>query len=289
MSRFFHFSILILLFLIIISKNCLATDGSILQAENSFSIGTGLLHIQYGETISGYSGYLDNETGDINTTIIEGTGLADDNADGNRRTFLGMRIFPGAYLSGKFIYADGSTDYDGHTLTGIPISTTDLATIVKANISFGKSYKLSDRVILIPTVNAGIHNWKRVANPNALFGGVNYESVEIYRHLSVGIGMKSDIRIMESEILTLGVDVLRNFNSNMTSSYTGNYYELGNSVTIVATGKITIEAAKNVNLFGALDFETFTYGKSDVAPNGFLEPDSKTSLTLYSVGFAYAY
>jgi hypothetical protein len=289
MSRCFQFSILFLLFLIIISKNCLATDGSILQAENSFSIGTGLLNLQYGETISGFSGYLDTENGDINTIIIEWTGLANDNADGNRRTFLGMRIFPGAYFSGKIIYADANTEYDGYTLSGTPISTTDLATFLKANIAFGKSIKLSDRVILIPTINAGIHNWKRVSNPYLIVGGVNYESDEIYRHLNAGIGLKSDIRILEQEVLSLGIDVLQNFNSNMTSSYTANNYELGNSVTLRVNGKITIEPAKNVNLYGAIDFETFNYGKSDIASNGFLEPDSKTSITLYSVGVAYAY
>lgn len=267
----------------------MATDGSILQAENSFLIGTGLLHLQYGETYPGYPGYLDTETGDILTTIIEWSSLADDSERNPPRVILGMHIAPGTYLSAKLIYADGSTDYDGQTLSGVPISTTDLTTLLKGYIAFGKSFKSSDRFILIPTIIAGIDNWKRVSNPHSIINGVNYESVEIYRHVSAGIGLKGDYRIMEGEVFSLGVDLLQNFNSNMTSSFTGNNYILGNSIKYRINGKITYEPAQKVNLYGAIDFETFYYGKSDVAPNGFLEPDSKTSLTLYTVGVAYAY
>jgi len=264
-------------------------DESFLQAENEFLIGTGLLHVQYGETISGFSGYLDKETGDINSTVIKWTKLYDVDSNDSHLDSPGFHFFPGAYFSGMLIYADGSTDYDGYTLSGSPISTTDLSTFLKGYLSFGKAYKVSERIILIPKLMAGIQNWKRVSNPNFISNGVNYESVEIYRHLNAGFGIKSDVRIWNREIISFGVDFLQNFNSNMTSSYTGNLYELGNFETVRVNGEIIMEVTKSVNFYGAIDYETFNYGKSDIASDGFLEPDSKTSLTLYSVGVAYAY
>lgn len=282
-----------LLFFLIVSilaKRSFAIDGSILQSENFLSVGTGFMHLQYGETISGFPGYLDTETGDVNATIVEWTGLSDDNADGNRQAFMGMHIFPGAYLSGKLIYANGYTEYNGYTMSGDPISTTDLATYLQGYVAIGKSFKsTSDRAIVIPVIMIGVENWKRVSNPNLITGGVNYESDEIYRHFNAGVGVKGDIDVINGEVASLGINILQNFNSNMTSSYTGNNYVLGNSVTLKINGKYTIEPAKNVNLYGAIDYETFKYGKSAIAPNGYLEPDSTTYIILYSVGVAYSY
>lgn len=274
---------------VFIPASCLATDRSILQADNLVSVGFGLLRMQYGETYSGYSDYLDTETGNILSLVGERSVLADDRGSGPQKTFFGIPLFPGGYASLRLVYSDGSTLYNGYTFSGVAISTTDLDTILKGDLSLGRSYSPVGYLVLIPKVDLGIQNWKRVSNPNYIYGGINYESVEIYRHLSAGAGLKCDIRISEGNVLSIGFDLLQNFNSNMTSSYDGNHYELGNNLDVRANAKLTFEVSQDVNLFGAVDYETFRYGISDVAPNGFLEPDSKTAMTLYTFGFAYYY
>ena len=282
--------VLAFLFLLITGPKAFAIDPDILQAENAFSIGTGLIHFAYGETAAGFPGYLDTENGDLNTTTFDWSGLADDNhQEGSRPLLLAIPVLPGSYFSGQLIYANGATAYDGHTLSGIPVSTTDTSMFLKGYLALGTAYSISQKMILIPSIVGGVHYWRRIIEPNSIFQGVNHENVETYRHFNGGFGLQTDFRILEGGFVSLGVDFLRNFNSNMTSSQIRDTFWLGNSLTYRLKGKITYEAGKNINFFGGVHFETFTYGRSPTQDNGFYEPDSKSSLTLYSVGAAYAY
>ena len=273
--------------LVSLCGNVYATDRSILQAENELGIGTGLTHLGYGETLPGFPGYFDVENGELNTTVLNWSGLLDE--DDNRLVFLGMHVPPGTYLAGNLQYLTGAPAYDGHFQDGTPASGTNLSTFFRLNLAAGFSKTLTRNLVLIPMFDFGYHYWKRTIQPNFIINGVNFENNETYSHYNVGLGAQLDWKMMEGEVFAVGLDILENVNSTMYSDMTGDTYTLGNSITYRLKGKLTFEPIKNVNLFGSVIAESFSYGASPIQADQTLEPDSKTTLVFYTVGVAYAY
>ncbi len=264
-------------------------NKTIFQSENGFNVGIGITHIGYGETVAWIPGYADTENGNLSTTTLEFSRLVDE--EGVRENSRDFNLPPGFYLNGRISWATGATQYDGQTqdVPPIPVSTTDLADILKIDLASGHGFTVSPRLLLIPNVQVGTHYWGRTVQPHFIVNNVNYENKEDYRHYYFGIGLKSVYALVEKVAVSLALDLHNNFFSEMRSSYTGETYSLKNNTGYAVTGKMTYEAGKDVNFFVKIAIETFSYGASPVQADGTFEPDSKSQLVQYTVGAAHAF
>ena len=262
-------------------------NPTITQSETAVSLGTGFTHLGYGETQAGVPGYLDTENGNLSTTTLEYSYLGDE---GNFRfKILEFQMPPSLYFKARVTFVTVSTAYDGRTKSGTPVSATDLASLLNTDLAVGTGFYIFPRFMVVPNLQAGTHYWERTIQPNVIISGVNMENKKDYLHGYFGFGIKSVYAVSEKTAASLDLDYHRTFTSQMTSSFTGDTYSLGNSNSYVVAGKITYEVKKDVNFFARISLETFGYGASELQADGTLDPDNQSQLVQYTIGAAYAF
>lgn len=245
--------------------------NEILAANNQIGVAFVATNFDYLETNGGTK--LDSEKG-----WAPGFGLS----------YSLMRNFfvSNLYFRADYTFLDGSTDYVGgtnlHPAYG-SLKNTDGATVHDFDFRIGKGFELRPEIMATPYLGVGYHYWYR-----ELPGAGGYK--EDYTHAYVGSGLLLQWSPMQKVVLSAHGLIGKTLSPNLTSYDTPisidvslgekTYYRAGLSVDYALTGSIHANAA--------VEFVGYKYGKSAVAANGYLEPDSRTENTTVKVGLGYS-
>ncbi len=176
-------------------------------------------------------------------------------------------------LDGRMIIGD--EDYNGADMyTGTPIQATTHTMILETDAKIGKGFALSKSVMLTPYFDLGFRYWSRDLD----------SYVEKYQNMETLVGVMFQYSPSKRVVLTTYGAAGAQFMGQMSGL--AREFDLGPSPIFKAGAKVGVNVSKRWEVFTALDFDYFRYGKSDVV-TGFYEPSSFTTDTVLRVGVAY--
>jgi opacity protein-like surface antigen len=250
-----------------------APTNWIVNSNNQISVDFVESHIDYRETFAG--AFLDGEKGWVPGVSVTGS------------IMTGALGIPNLYAFGRFTYLNGDTDY--RASGGPVLANTDGARVRDEDFRVGVGLSLSRDFMLTPYVGFGWHDWGR-----NLSGPFGYH--EEYSHGYVGGGLLLQYSPTARLVMSANGLIGRTFDSSMTTSRTAGgalinpfTYDLGDSATVKAGAGADYAFTKQIHGNVGIDYTTFKYGQSPVAPDGTLEPNSRTHDATLRVGLGFAF
>lgn len=194
------------------------------------------------------------------------------------------------YVMGQFTWAKGDTTYVGSLMGGNfgDIVQTNGAETKDFDFRLGKGFDVGQNWMLTPYFGAGYHVWDR-----NITGAAGYH--EKYEHGYAGGGLLVQWAPTNQWVLSANALVGSTFNPQMTSSLNGGAiinpftYDLGTSLIWKAGFSADYAVTQQWHLNAGFDYTHFRYGISNQAPDGTLEPDSRTGIWTVKAGVGYSF
>lgn len=220
----------------------------------------------------GLPGVVDSEMGWVPGLSVSASAMRD---------FFGIHDL---YLSGRFSWLDGQTDY-----WSAPLQQKSGAVVDDFDFRLGRGFDLSPAMMLTPYFGAGAHRWTRT-----LYGPGGYQ--EVYSHGYAGGGLLFQISPIRRLVLSANGLVGETFGSSLsTSPIAGGFpitpwtFSLGSSVIFMAGGSADYAITEHLHANVGVDYVNFQYGESTVNPMSLYEPNSRTSNVTLMAGLGYAF
>jgi opacity protein-like surface antigen len=249
----------------------------ILVANNQISLDAIGQNIDYLETDAARSP-LDSERGWQPGLQITGSAMGT------------LGVFTNLYVMGQFTWAKGNTRYVGSLQGGTygDITQQDGAETKDFDFRLGKGFEVGQNWMFTPYFGAGYHVWDR-----NLPGASGYH--EKYDHSYAGGGLLIQWAPSAQWVLSANGLVGSTLSPQMATSLNGGAaitpftYNLGESVIWKAGFSADYALTTQWHLNAGFDYTHFRYGISGAAPDGSLEPDSKTSIWTVKAGLGYSF
>jgi opacity protein-like surface antigen len=193
------------------------------------------------------------------------------------------------YVMGRISWIKGVTAYSASG--GPATSARSGAEIRDADIRFGKGFDVAANWMVTPYLGAGYHGWDRDLSNR--FGPFGYH--ELYQHGYLGGGVLLQWAPTRQLVISANGLAGTTFNAKMTTSFNGGIpitpqdYRLGNSTIYLAGLSTDLAITREWHLNAGIDYVNWRYGASPPAPDGSLEPDSRTSNWTVKAGFGYSF
>lgn len=251
--------------------------SDIVRSDNQLSldfIETDFGYAEYNDPgrSGGLPGVLDSEKGWVPGLSVSASVMKD---------FLGVHNL---YLSGRFSWLDGQTNY-----WSAPLQQKSGAVVDNLDLRLGKGFDVSPNVMLTPYVGAGARRWTRT-----LLGPGGYQ--EVYSHAYAGGGLLLQFCPVSRLVLSASGLVGGDFGPTLSATQiVGGFpiapwrFPLGNSAIFMAGGSADYAITDHVHANVGLDYVNLRYGKSAVNPFSQYEPHSRTSDVTLMAGLGYAF
>jgi hypothetical protein len=208
-------------------------------------------------------------------------------------SLMNKMIWNNDYIRLQYSHNIGHTGYTGGNLFPVQTpygSVQNVNSIALRDISlrYGSGFVFGNSAMVTPFLEAGQHKWDR---------GVNQG--ENYSNGYYGIGVLGQYSPIHSLVLSAEALVGRTKNSRIDiqpldgvgfGAWSGG---LGSSPLYQYGVSADYALTKSFHVDIGADYTEFKYGMSavhfDLYGNGFLEPDSKTKYTTYTIGVGYAF
>lgn len=261
------------------SAGAFAGMSDIVAADNQVGIQVTDMNLDYTETGNGYDGTpvgtLDTENGDVYGFNLTYSSLAN--------WFLGND-----YLSLQYGQNHGNTDYVGQYLPLTSVNNygqataTSSAKTIDYSLRYGKGFVLGGKVMAIPYLEVGSHQWDRGVNEG-----------ETYKHSYYGVGAMLQFSPANQLVLTINGLVGKTHSANIDVAGALPFYsDLGSSTLTRIGASLDYAFTKRIHGMVGFDYTDYKYGMSQPVQIGIhtvWEPDSETKKTMYRVGIGYAF
>jgi opacity protein-like surface antigen len=264
--------------------------NDIVRANNQVSVDFVDNSLHYGpEYLTGVGAPLDKETGWVPGFDVTGSLM------GNVGPVCNL------YVWGRFTYLNGHTQYVGSFIGGAfgSLVQTDGATVNDFDFRLGKGFNVGQNGMITPYFGVGSNWWDRLITG---VGGYN----EDYKHDYAGVGLLVQYSPAPRWVLSANGLVGRTFDaSEQSSTIPGGAalvcvctFPLGSSTTYMVGGNVDYAITEHFHANAGIDYTYFRYGQSPVVTPGpgnpgfgfsWLEPNSKTSYLLVSIGGGYSW
>lgn len=263
--------------------NGMATQDSILRANNEIGLAvTGTL-MNYQEHITQFNGQTDIESGWMPGFQVKYSLMGDY-----------FSSLPNLYFAVNYDYSNGNLHYQGFLLSpGTPPSqTTDSAVTNRVVGRLGMGFPLAQSWMLTPYLAGGYQNWDR--NLQGTHGGKEKYSAGL-----VGAGFMLQYAPIRQLVLSANAQGFAVIGGGMTPS--GNIIENNLGTASFGTSgeeRVSLDADYRLNgswhVYGGLNFTHFNYTggplNSPLAQLlGAAEPPSSTNLFGMQLGVAYGF
>lgn len=244
-----------------------STSRILTAANNQASLNAGYLFQEYGEFLSGESGYLDRQTGEIPQIKMAVT-----------------KTWKNIYGQLTLSEAVGYTEYNGSDVfTGDPISGTIRNTMTDVSGRLGYQVILTPIFSITPYGTLGYHRWLR---------SISYP--ETYHHNWAGVGALLQLAPTSKLVLSLDGNTGQTFNAQLhawNTFFPPNTLllpaNLGSRSYVIAGMGGDYNFYDKWHFLANLNYWRFNYGKSSLDEFGIYEPDSNTRLLAAMIGIGY--
>lgn len=194
-----------------------------------------------------------------------------------------------AYFMGAFTWLYGRTEYGA---SGGPVTTDRSgANIAALDIRVGKGFDIAPDWMATPYLGVGYRGWERdLSNRSGPFG---YS--ESYEHGYAGGGLLLQWAATDRIVLSASGLIGTTFAPKMTVAFNGGAWvlpwthDLGRSALYMAGLSVNYAMTREWHANAGIDYLSFRYGASGASPDGFYEPESRTSNWTVKAGFGYSF
>jgi opacity protein-like surface antigen len=190
------------------------------------------------------------------------------------------------YVYGEVYWVKGHTAY---WASGGPVTTNvDGDEVWHGDLRIGKGFDWGNNAMLTPYFGAGAHEWNR-----DLSGPFGYH--EDYKHEYVGAGLLFQYTFYPRVVFSWWGLVGTTVDPNMTTSRNGGAainpftYQLGTSPIEMVGGSLDWAFADHFHVSASVEGTHYKYIQSPPAPDGSLEPTSRTYSATIKLGLGYSW
>jgi opacity protein-like surface antigen len=257
-----------------LSSGAFAADA-VKAANNQISLSFGREKVSYTETYDNV--WMDSENGHLDQARLSYMLQGDI---GPVSDVYFQSVF--GYAKGKTKY-DGALNYwDGASWSSVPYQSTTRVTNSDVSLKIGKGFSIGNRVQLTPFLGYDYHQWKRDLGPADLGG---YK--EVYDHHAVSVGLLGQAAITDKLVASAWASRGRMIRARMEVEDDTTFRLKARHVTSWGLG-LDYRVSGNIRVNAGYQWSKFRYGESNEI-DGFLEPDSETTLKSYYMGAGYAF
>ncbi len=183
-----------------------------------------------------------------------------------------------AYVALDGGVAFGKAQYNGAFLLvpTTPVQSTTNETVSTFNGRLGRGFVIGKYAMLIPYVEIGFRDWERE---------LSSIQKEHYQNYDSSGGLLLQVSPMNRLVFSAYGSGGTTFGGTMRAD--GYTYNLADSALYKMGAKLAVGVTSRIELFGALDYDAFRYGHSQVVGDGTYEPNSRTKETKLRVGIGY--
>lgn len=245
--------------------------ATVKAAETNINVSLGFIHTGYSE------GPPDQEHGFTPGFTVGGSVLVPS-------AFQNLDL----YSALSYSFHAGNLTYDGHYLySGLPVTATDNAVFNNINARLGLGIPLSGGAVeVIPYLALGYQSWNRNVNNPGVIG-----TDEFYSAGLAGGGVKLDIPVSATIVLSGTAEMLDMFGAHISSDSLGIGFDMGNSAQERVSLGLDDALYGQLHLQAVAGLSHFNYAgsKPSAESYGYYEPLSNTTQVSVNLGVSYSF